>query len=751
MALTKISTGVIAANTLATANIADNSVDATKIASNSILTRHIDDDQVTGDQLADNITIAGNLTITGNLTTNGSSVTNSSSNTTIEDAIIELGTGTSGAPATDAGIVIERGSSDNVFIGWDESADKVTVGTGSFTGASTGNLTITAAPFVSGALTASGISYPTSDGSAGQYLKTDGSGALSFDSVTTQVDNYTATGNGSTTAFDTGINPHNEVNTWIFIDGVYQQKSQYSYSGSTVTFSTAPENGALIDVVTGTTGGMASSDTVLGIYEATTTNTAAYTTGISASNENNTWVFVGGVYQPKDSYTFSGGTLTFDANTPTGQKLSVVATKALTAGSVETSSLGANAVTSAKIASNAILSRHIANNSIVGADISATTGITAATFTGALTGNVTGNVAGNLTGTILTAAQTNITSVGTLSALTVSGQLTAGGIAYPTSDGSADQVLKTDGSGALSFGTVSGTTLNNNTNNYVMTGTGSSNTLNGEANLTFDSSLVITKSEGAANSLNDQISLEHTSGTTGYHIKTIRAAANDNPDGIAFVENTTERMRIRGGNIGMGTTNPDAPLHIEATNASMLLSNSGRTQYWRIQNNESADAFTINASDVNERFRIDSSGSITAPNQPSFMCFPNAYTHSAGATQKTFENEAFDKGGNYNTSNGRFTAPVAGRYLFLCEVAAYTSSTALTYLGIGVRKNGSGSVYWGGWNSKTANAYGKSSSTVILELAASDYIEVYIETSATHGIYGVEGGQNTRWSGQLLS
>ena len=66
-----------------------------------------------------------------------------------------------------------------------------------------------------------------------------------------------------------------------------------------------------------------------------------------------------------------------------------------------------------------------------------------ANITGNLTGNVTGNVAGNLTGTILTAAQTNITSVGTLSALTVSGQLTAGGIAYPTSDGSADQVLKT--------------------------------------------------------------------------------------------------------------------------------------------------------------------------------------------------------------------------------------------------------------------------------------------------------------------
>ncbi len=49
MALTKITTSVIAANTLATSNIADNSIDATKIASNSILTRHIDDDQITGD------------------------------------------------------------------------------------------------------------------------------------------------------------------------------------------------------------------------------------------------------------------------------------------------------------------------------------------------------------------------------------------------------------------------------------------------------------------------------------------------------------------------------------------------------------------------------------------------------------------------------------------------------------------------------------------------------------------------------
>ena len=94
----------------------------------------------------------GNLTLSGNLTVNGSTVTNSSTNTTIEDTLIELGTGTSGSPANDAGFVIERGSSDNVFIGWDESADAVTFGTGSFTGASTGNLTITPSAVNTGAL-----------------------------------------------------------------------------------------------------------------------------------------------------------------------------------------------------------------------------------------------------------------------------------------------------------------------------------------------------------------------------------------------------------------------------------------------------------------------------------------------------------------------------------------------------------------------------------------------------------------------
>tara|TARA_Y100001936_G_scaffold3024_2_gene2795 strand:+ start:5773 stop:6666 length:894 start_codon:yes stop_codon:yes gene_type:complete len=54
------------------------------------------------------------------------------------------------------------------------------------------------------------------------------------------------------------------------------------------------------------------------------------------------------------------------------------------------------------------------------------------------------------------------------------------------SDGSNGQVLQTNGSGTLSFTTVSGTTINNNANNRIITGSGTANTLEGESTLTYD-------------------------------------------------------------------------------------------------------------------------------------------------------------------------------------------------------------------------------------------------------------------------
>ena len=110
-----------------------------------------------------------NLTLSGNLTVNGTTTTIDTTNTVVSDSLIELSSGTTGTPGNDAGLVIERGDGDNVFIGWDESSDKVIVGTGTFTGANTGNLTVTlgtmlAGTFEAGNLTITGNTISSSTG-----------------------------------------------------------------------------------------------------------------------------------------------------------------------------------------------------------------------------------------------------------------------------------------------------------------------------------------------------------------------------------------------------------------------------------------------------------------------------------------------------------------------------------------------------------------------------------------------------------
>ena len=122
----------------------------------------------------------GNVTVEGNLTVSGATTTVSTTNVAISDKIIELASGTSGTPSGDSGLVIERGSSNNVFIGWDESEDKVTVGTGTFTGATTGDLSLTDAGLKTGAITASGDISTTGEVKTAKVSFTDGDDAITI-------------------------------------------------------------------------------------------------------------------------------------------------------------------------------------------------------------------------------------------------------------------------------------------------------------------------------------------------------------------------------------------------------------------------------------------------------------------------------------------------------------------------------------------------------------------------------------------
>jgi len=72
-------------------------------------------------------------------------------------------------------------------------------------------------------------------------------GDLSAAGATLSSDSHT--GNGSTTAFSMSYEPFIKDNTQVYIDGVYQEKSTYSISGTTLTFSEAPPLNAGIEIV----------------------------------------------------------------------------------------------------------------------------------------------------------------------------------------------------------------------------------------------------------------------------------------------------------------------------------------------------------------------------------------------------------------------------------------------------------------------------------------------------------------------
>ena len=74
--------------------------------------------------LASNVTVSKDLTVTGNLRVEGDTTTFNVGNLAIEDSEIILNSNQSGSPTLNASIFAERGSSNDTFIRWNETADK---------------------------------------------------------------------------------------------------------------------------------------------------------------------------------------------------------------------------------------------------------------------------------------------------------------------------------------------------------------------------------------------------------------------------------------------------------------------------------------------------------------------------------------------------------------------------------------------------------------------------------------------------
>ena len=105
----------------------------------------------------------------------------------------------------------------------------------------------------------------------------------------------------------------------------------------------------------------------------------------------------------------------------------------------------------------------------------------------------------------------------------------------------------------------------------------------------------------------------------------------------------------------------------------------------------------------------------------------HAYDMSGGNASGTLvlTSELLDDGSNYNTSNGRYTAPSAGKYHFYCSAVSSTGSDSY----INFHLNGSvinGGIDQGG-NTPNSNTQGIMIATI--DLSANDYITMVSQNS----------------------
>ena len=155
-----------------------------------------------GLETAQDLAVNGNATITGDLTVNGTTITVNSTTTSVADSLMEFANANTSSDTLDIGFYgnyndglsdggaseytgLFRDASDSTWKLFDglEAEPTTTVntsGTGyAYADLQVGDLTATTLT-ATNSLTGASISYPTTDGTNGQVLTTNGSGTLSF-------------------------------------------------------------------------------------------------------------------------------------------------------------------------------------------------------------------------------------------------------------------------------------------------------------------------------------------------------------------------------------------------------------------------------------------------------------------------------------------------------------------------------------------------------------------------------------------
>lgn len=147
---------------------------------------------------------------------------------------------------------------------------------------------------------------------------------------------------------------------------------------------------------------------------------------------------------------------------------------------------------------------------------------------------------------------------------------------------------------------------------------------------------------------------------------------------------------------------------------------------------------------------VDGAGRVRMPNQPAFFAYglPSNLYANYGAGAITFANTTLNTSNSWNGS--RFTAPVAGTYLFFFD-AMYTHRGG--DFALQVWKNGAAVAYnnaYGRDNVGNYEQWTSSTTSWVGTMAANDYIDFRYSSSGDTSTYLYAGGVYTKCYGYMI-
>jgi len=193
-----------------------------------------------------------------------------------------------------------------------------------------------------------------------------------------------------------------------------------------------------------------------------------------------------------------------------------------------------------------------------------------------------------------------------------------------------------------------------------------------------------------------------------------------------------------------GASSGDIPTGIELRNGATLESS------WYVNPTHdttflSRNSFNVRTNNAN-RFSIDSSGRVTMPYQPAFLANGSkSKATSWKIISDGFTNTAYNTGGHYNTSNGRFTAPISGKYAFFAGgyIASYATSERYA---LSATVNNGAQTYITGGDAPTVDCP-VAGYYVVYNLSAGDFVDLRMFTV---GAVVIGAGSHTFWFGGYL-